>query len=90
MMEDKKVELVFPGSESIDPDRVVKRGPTGKIVQQFSASVEQIKGWFSDYKVESIEIWISGGFETEGIIKLAVSAKGEGGLKFTLKPKTAT
>ncbi len=47
-----------------------------------------ITSWFKQYQVESIELWINGGIQTEGIIKLAVSAKGEGGLKLTLKPKS--
>jgi hypothetical protein len=84
----KKIELVFPevGSEVTD-DKFVSKGPGGKVLEQFSASVDDITSWFKQYQVETIELWISGGIQTEGIIKLAVSAKGEGGLKLTLKPK---
>ena len=38
--------------------------------------------------IETIELTINGGVETSGILKLAVSAKGEGRLKLTLKPKS--
>ena len=37
--------------------------------------------------MKPFELWISGGTETEGILKLAVSAKGDGELKLILKPK---
>jgi hypothetical protein len=84
----KKIELVFPESGlDIADDKFVRKGPGGKVLEQFSASIDDITRWFRQYQVESIELWISGGIQTEGIIKLAVSAKGEGGLKLTLKPK---
>jgi hypothetical protein len=84
----KKIELVFPesGLDVVD-DKFVKKGPGGKVLEQFSASIDDITSWFRQYQVESIELWISGGIQTEGIIKLAISAKGEAGLKLTLKPK---
>jgi hypothetical protein len=85
---DKKIELVFPDNDLEVDSRFVKKGPGGKVVEQFAASIDDIIGWFKQYQVEMIELWITGGIQTEGIIKLAVSAKGEGGLKLTLKPKT--
>jgi hypothetical protein len=83
----KKIELVFPENTLEDESKFVKKGPGGKVLEQFSASIDDITSWFEQYQVETIELWISGGIQTEGIIKLAVSAKGEGGLKVTLKPK---
>jgi hypothetical protein len=83
----KKIELVFPESDFEVEGKWVKKGPGGKMLNQFAASIDDISSWFTQYQVESIELWISGAVETEGIIKLAVSAKGEGGLKLTLKPK---
>lgn len=81
----KKIEFVFPESDL--ETRPTKRGPEENILHRFSASIDDIASWFSKYEIESIELWISGAIETEGILKLAVSAKGEGGLKLTLKPK---
>jgi hypothetical protein len=84
----KKIELVFPESGlDVTDDKFVRKGPGGKVLEQFSASIDDITSWFKQYQVETIELWISGGIQTEGIIKLAVSAKGEGGLKVTLRPK---
>lgn len=83
----KKIELVFPESGLDVADDKFVRKAGGKMLEQFSASVEDITSWFKQYQVETIELWINGGIQTEGIIKLAVSAKGEGGLKLTLKPK---
>jgi hypothetical protein len=84
----KKIELVFPESNSleIEDNKWVDKG-SGTTLHKFAASIDDIVGWFNQYQVESIELWVSGAVETEGIIKLAVSAKGEGGLKLTLKPK---
>jgi len=83
----KQIELVFPESGLDVADDKFVRKAGGKVLAQFSASVDDITSWFKQYQVETIELWISGGIQTEGIIKLAVSAKGEGGLKVTLKPK---
>lgn len=84
----KKIQLVFPEREQeLDADKWVRKGPGGKVLKHFTASIDDITSWFNQYQVESIEVWISGAVETEGIIKLAVSVKGEGGLKLTLKPK---
>jgi hypothetical protein len=86
----KKVQLVFPESEIAEDNKWIRKGPGGnKLLNQFVADIDDIVGWFKQYQVESIELWISGGIETGGIIKLAVSAKGEGGLKLTLKPKVS-
>jgi hypothetical protein len=52
--------------------------------------MDTIADWFKQYQVESIELWISGMMQTEGITKLIVSAKGEGGMRVVLKPKKQT
>lgn len=83
----EQVELVFPEGGLQDSDKWIKKGTTGEILRGFSASIDDITKWFKQYQVDSVELWISGIIETQGIIKLAVSAKGEGGLKLTLKPK---
>jgi hypothetical protein len=82
-----KIQLIFPESDIESESRPVRRGPGGKLLQRFATSLDDITSWFNQYDIETIELWISGGIETEGILKLAVSAKGEGGLKLTLKPK---
>ena len=41
---------------------------------------------FKGLKIEQIELWINGAAETQGLLKLALSAKGEGGIKIVLKP----
>lgn len=84
---EKEIELVFPPTAIEDVNNLVRKGPGEKVLEQFSASIEDIASWFKQYQVELIEVWINGGIQTEGLIKLAISAKGEGGLKLTLKPK---
>lgn len=86
----KKIELLFPESDEGIESRPVQRGPGGKIIQKFATSIDDITSWFNQYDIETIEVSISGGIETEGILKLAVSAKGEGGLKLILKPKKSS
>lgn len=80
-----KIEIAFPKVE--EHDNYVSKGGTKELLSLFSASVDEVTGWFKNYQVESIEMWISGVIETGGITKLLISAKGEGGMKVSLKPK---
>ena len=86
-----KIELAFPKiiveDNYEEEEDVIIKGKTGELLSLFSTSMDEVTEWFKDYQVESIEMWISGVIETGGIIKLAVSAKGEGGMKVVLKPK---
>jgi hypothetical protein len=87
----KKIELAFPKYEQEENNEYISKGGTGEgLVKHLSTSMDTITDWFKQYQVESIELWISGMMETGGITKLVVSAKGEGGLKVVLKPKTQT
>ena len=85
--DNKRIELVFPESDLRYESKLSERGTNGKILNSFSTSLDEITNWFNKYEIESIELWISGGIETGGLLRLAVSAKGEGGLKLTLKPR---
>ena len=88
ILNEAKVELAFPKFETEDDDQYISKGGTGEgIVKHLSTSMDAISDWFKQYQVESIELWISGLIETNGITKLVVSAKGEGGMKVLLKPK---
>jgi hypothetical protein len=83
-----KIELAFPKYEQED-DQYISKGGTGEgLVEHLSTSIDAIADWFKQYQVESIELWIRGMMETGGITKLVVSAKGEGGMRGTLKPRT--
>ncbi len=83
--EEKDVQLIF-GSGSAE-NRPVTRGLGEKAAQEFAASISEIELWFKQFQIDSIELWISGAVESGGVVKLFVSAKGEGGLKVTLKPR---
>lgn len=83
----KRIELIFPETKFTDQNKPTARDSSEKIFHSFSTSLDNITHWFEKYSIESIELWISGGIESGGILRLAVSAKGEGGLKLTLKPK---
>lgn len=80
----ERIELVFPKYDEED----VSKDLGTDVLGRFSTSIEEITNWFNKYEVDAIELWISGVIETSGITKLVVSAKGEGGLKVVLKPKT--
>lgn len=88
-MSDKKIELAFPKYEEEDEDYISK-GRGQDLIKYLSTSMDEVTNWFDKYHVESIELSISGAMETGGIIKLIVSAKGEGGLRVTLKPKSSS
>jgi hypothetical protein len=87
--EKDKIELAFPKYEEETDGEFISKGGTGEgLVKHLSTSMDSIADWFRQYQVESIELWISGMMETGGITKLVVSAKGEGGLKVILKPRS--
>jgi len=81
------IELAFPKIETKVNDQYVSKGTGEGMVKHLSTSMDAIAGWFKQYQVESIELWISGLIESGGVTKLVVSAKGEGGMKVLLKPK---
>lgn len=83
-----KIELAFPKFEEQNDEYITKGGPGDAMVKHLSTSMDAISDWFKQYQVESIELWISGLIESGGITKLIVSAKGEGGMKVVLKPKS--
>ncbi|HEX5458234.1 MAG TPA: hypothetical protein VFX64_07625 [Candidatus Nitrosotalea sp.] len=81
----KKIELVFP---SIDKKTQQQAFLSQKdTMKSFVTTVEDIKDWFKSYDIDSIELWISGAVQTQGVLKLILSASGEGGVMITLKPK---
>jgi hypothetical protein len=87
----KKIELAFPKyeQEGGNDGEFISKGGTGEgLVKHLSASIDDITDWFKQYQVESIELWISGLIETGGVTRLVVSAKGEGGLRVVLKPRS--
>jgi hypothetical protein len=59
----------------------------GDAMKEFAISLEDVSNWFKDFEIDSIQVTISAGAETGTLTKLIVSAKGEGGLTVTLKPK---
>jgi hypothetical protein len=85
----KNIQLAFPKYQAEgDDDRYISKGKGENMLQHFSASIDELTDWFKQYQVESLELWISGVIETGGITRLVVSAKGEGGLRVVLKPKS--
>jgi hypothetical protein len=85
----KTIELAFPRYEEENDGEFISKGGTGEgLVKHLSTSMDSIADWFKQYQVESIELSISGLIESSGITKLVVSAKGEGGMKVILKPRS--
>ncbi|GEM_PF-6210420 len=77
------VELVFEKP----PD--VELGLTEtKMRAPFQVNLAEISSWFRDFEVDKIEIWVKAAVKSEGLVRLFVSANGEGGMRITLKPKT--
>jgi hypothetical protein len=82
----RRIELAFPKYDEEDQEYISK-GRGEDLIKYLSTSMDEVSNWFHQYQVDSIELSISGAIETGGILRLVVSAKGEGGLKVTLKPK---
>jgi len=81
--EEQEVELYLPKFDSEETAKGLD-----DVFERFPASIDKITGWFKNYQVDSIELSISGVIETGTLISLVVSAKGEGGMKVVLKPKS--
>jgi hypothetical protein len=82
----KRIELVFP--KISDDAKQQAFLPQGDTLEGFVTTIEEIKDWFKSYDIDSIELWISGAVQTQGILKLILSASGQGGVLVVLKPKT--
>jgi hypothetical protein len=83
----RRIELAFPKYDEEDQEYISK-GRGEDLIKYLSTSMDEVSNWFHRYQVDSIELSISGAIETGGILRLVVSAKGEGGLKVVLKPKS--
>jgi hypothetical protein len=79
-----KVVLLLP----TEKEENISKGKWEDLVEYIPKSIDGIMDWFKQYQVDTIELWIGGAIETKGITSLFISAKGEGGVKVVLKPKT--
>ncbi len=87
----RKIELALPQFENEEEGEYVSKGKVTDMLKKLvPVKVNEIMDWFKEYQVDSIELSINGAIESEGILKLVVSAKGEGGVKVVLKPKAST
>lgn len=81
----KRIELVFPKVNGRKHEQGFALQKNA--MKNFVTTVEEIKDWFDLYDIASIDLWISGAVETQGMLKLILSASGQGGVRITLKPK---
>ena len=87
MTKNKNVKIIFSDANFKQESGPKTKGLMKKKVKEFATGVDDIVQWFDKYQIDSIELWIKGGAETGDLVKLFVSAKGEGGIKVTLRPK---
>ena len=87
--ESKSVQLVFRKSKGIEaylPNDLSTY--TGRnFFQLFCADISELKEWFDDFTIDSIELWIDSIIQTGHLTKLIVGEKDEGGLRIVLKQK---
>jgi hypothetical protein len=77
----EEVKFVFPKPPTGGFQQV-----KGKQVEDISMTIEEIINYFKKYRVESIELYIEGGFKTGGVINFILSAEAKGSCKVILKP----
>jgi hypothetical protein len=79
----KKAELVFPRSTKHDAylPKDLSEYKANNFFRLFSVDVNQIEGWFGQYDVDSIELWVNSIIQTEETTRLIIGNKLEGGLK---------
>ncbi len=75
------------GNELSEGGGELQTSKTGAI-GTLAVKLELLLSYLKEFQIEQIELWISGVTETTGLLNLAISAKGEGGIKVTLKPKS--
>ncbi len=61
----------------------IKEGMSPEVL---ALNLKEFMEYFKGFQIEQIELWISGAMETKGLLKLAIAAKGEGGVKVVLRP----
>ena len=54
----------------------------------FCTDIREVEGWFENFTIDSIELWIDSIIQTEHETKLIVGSKEEGRLGVVIKPKT--
>lgn len=79
----EQIRLSFPEYD----DSIAKGTSVEQMIDRFPASIEKVTEWFKHYRVDSIELWISGVVKSGKILDLLVSAEGQGGMKIVLKQK---
>jgi hypothetical protein len=82
--------LVFQSGGTGGAGGPTMRGGLGDVSKEVVVRVQEIASWFEDFDIDQIEISISGCVSSGSILKLIISAQGEGGVTLTLKPKTHT
>jgi hypothetical protein len=82
-----EVSLSFLPSPRVEEG--LQKAGLGEELMEFVTKVGDLKKWFKDYRVESIELNIEGGIRNGNVTKLFVSFEGKGGCKIVLKPEYA-
>ena len=59
----------------------------GDEAKEIAVRIGDVTNWFKEFEIDSIEVSISTCFQTSGVIKLVLSAQGQGGFTVTLKPR---
>jgi hypothetical protein len=83
----EKVQLVFPKPEASSRTMLTAIKPDIDFGKFVTVGLDELLNWFKSYKLDSIEVDISGTVQTGKIISLIVSATGTGGVKVVFKPK---
>ncbi len=81
----EKIELVFTENKNMQEQKFTLQK---NAINEFVTTVDEIKDWFKLYDIASIDLWISGAVQSGSILRLILSASGQGGIMITLKPKT--
>lgn len=84
--QEKEIEFVFPKSSGVT-GAIQPSGLMDDTIEGLSVKLQDLLKWFKEFKVDSIELWVSAAVETGHILKFFIGAKGEGGFKIILKPK---
>jgi hypothetical protein len=87
--DNKHVELVFPRPKR-GMDVYLPKVKGEEFFELFSTDVNAVAEWFSQFKIDSMELKIDGVINSPETTRLLIGLNEDSGMRVVLKPKSST
>lgn len=81
---EEQVKLVFPPTTHIEES--LRKLGNKEQAEVIVISVEEVIGWFKEFKIDTLEINVEGVSKVGNLTKVFLCPEGNGGCKITLRP----